>query len=620
MNTVHLISPELTLRTSPVAATFFQAIHATLQEFISVSVLHNVTQLLATEPDAGDAVVIFNREDADYLGRVTQFLQRSARVGAKVLPVAVSVGARHPPAAAGVAQSFDLPEQLRQRALNWSQVETIAKVFARQLLSILKPTLVTEPMHLFLSHRRLDGEDLTAAFTRLRTTSTNAAFRDLFDVRMGEDAQDVIDARLSESDAVIFLDTPRTGESPWIAKELRGALQFGLPIIWVKVGPDEGRAPLEVKPAEKPHFTFTDMDPFTQEIPIESVEEIVHEAARIHHRDYVDRLFSEFLRLRDIANEHGIELTQIDPQRMLYCLTLQRPQARYKQRPLTHLLQLFGRTPTKQDIGEFANCAEAGGYKAHPKHGNHYDSAILLAAVPPRPMAAFYDAGVHTDSISDYVAEIERVTSPQAPNRKRIVISGAFPDCEPEFQQNLTAAIHAIAETALRSGIGLSFGAHPTFQFMIFDLAKRLRPGDFRQALRMYVSKFFVTDAAVAEFQNSAEVFATDAVGGNRAQSLSVMRRAMLSDPQAGALVVIGGKTSRGGHIPGIDEEIAIAREMKVPIFILGSVGGRSSEIIRDMTPEDRATLNGQPEDINGAFATDVDYSRLAQIVVRLVR
>jgi hypothetical protein len=235
-------------------------------------------------------------------------------------------------------------------------------------------------------------------------------------------------------------------------------------------------------------------------------------------------------------------------------------------------------------------------------------------------MAAFYDAGVHTDSISDYVAEIERVTSPQAPNRKRIVISGAFPDCEPEFQQNLTAAIHAIAETALRSGIGLSFGAHPTFQFMIFDLAKRLRPGDFRQALRMYVSKFFVTDAAVAEFQNSAEVFATDAVGGNRAQSLSVMRRAMLSDPQAGALVVIGGKTSRGGHIPGIDEEIAIAREMKVPIFILGSVGGRSSEIIRDMTPEDRATLNGQPEDINGAFATDVDYSRLAQIVVRLVR
>ncbi|MDR5728560.1 MAG: TIR domain-containing protein [Terriglobia bacterium] len=475
-------------------------------------------------------------------------------------------------------------------------------------------------MHLFLSHRRLDGEDLTAAFTRLRTTSTNAAFRDLFDVRMGEDAQEVIDARLSESDAVIFLDTPRTGESPWIEKELRGALQRGLPIVWVKVGPEERRVPLKVKPAETPHFGLSDIDPHTQEIPVELVEQIVHEAARIHHRDYVDRLFSEFLRLRDIADEHGIGLKQINPQRMLYCLTLPRPQDRYKQRPLTHLLQLFGRTPTRQDIGEFAGCAAAGGYRAHPEYGHPYDSAILLAAIPPRPMPAFDDAGIHTDSIGDYVAEIERVTTPQIRGRKRIVFSGAFPDCEPEFQQSMTAAVHAMAEAVLRSGAGLSFGAHPTFQFMMFDLAKRLRPDDFRKALRMYVSKFFVTDATVAEFQDNAEVFATDAVGGDRAQSLTLMRRMMLSDPEAGALVVIGGKTSRCGHVPGIDEEIAIAHEMRLPIFILGSVGGRSSEIINEMTPVDRAALNGQSEAINEAFAKDVDYSRLAQIVAKAIR
>jgi hypothetical protein len=620
MNTVYLISPELTLRTSPVATAFFQSIHDTLQEFIGVSVLRNVTQLLATEPDAGDAVVIFNREDAHYLDRVTQFLQRAVRESAKVLPVAISAEARRPPTAAGVVQSFDLPEQLRQRALSPSQVETIAKVFARQMLSILKPTLVSEPMRLFLSHRRLDGEDLTAAFTRLRTTSTDAVFRDLFDIRMGEDAQEVIDARLSESDAVIFLDTPKTGESPWIAKELRGALQFGLPIVWAKIGPEEGRVPLKVKPAETPHFTLPDIDPLTQEIPIELVEQIVHEAARIHHRDYVDRLFSEFLRLLDIANEHGIQLKQIDPQRMLYSLTLQRPKDRYKQRPLTHLLQLFGRTPTKLDISEFANCAAAGGYQAHPKHGHHYDCAILLAAIPPRLVPAFDDAGIHTDSIGDYVAEIERVTAPQISGRRRIVISGAFADCEPEFQQNMTAAVHAMAEATLRSGAGLSFGAHPTFQFMMFDLAKRLRPDNFRKALRMYVSKFFVTDASVAEFENSAEVFATDAVGGDRAQSLTLMRRGMLSDPEAGALVVIGGKTSRGGHTPGIDEEIAIARERQLPIFIIGSVGGRSSEIISEMTPTDRAALNGQSEAVNEAFAKDVDYSRLAQIIVRVVR
>ncbi|MGA7155407.1 MAG: TIR domain-containing protein [Acidobacteriaceae bacterium] len=619
MNTAYLVSPELTVRTSSVATAFFGAIHETLQEFIGVSILRNVTQLLVTEPDAGDAVVIFNREDTHYLGPITQFLQKSVRQGVKVLPVAISVAARRPPPAAGTAQSFDLVEQLRQRALNASQVETIAKVFARQLLSILKPTLVTEPMHLFLSHRRLDGEDLTAAFTRVRTTSTDAAFRDLFDVRMGEDAQDVIDARLSESDAVIFLDTPKSGESPWIAKELRGALQYGLPIVWVRVGSEEGREPLEVKPADSPHFTLNDINPLTQEIPVETLEKIVHEAARIHHRDYVDRLFSEFLRLRDIANENGIQLRQLDPQRMLYCLTLPRAQARYKQRPLTHLLQLFGRTPTRQDIQEFTNCAEAGGYQAHPQHGHHYDSAILLAAIPPRPVPRF-DIGIHTDSIGDYVAEIERVMKPQTRGLKRIVISGAFPDCEPEFQQNMTGAVHAMAEVALRSGAGLSFGAHPTLQFLMFDLAKRIRPDDFRQALRMYVSKFFVTDAAVAEFQKNAEVFAIDPVGGDRTQSLTAMRRAMLNDPDASALVAIGGKTSRGGHTPGIDEEIAIARERRLPVFIFGSVGGRSSEIISGMPSTDRRALNGQSAAINESFATDVDYSRLAQIVINTVR
>jgi hypothetical protein len=114
----------------------------------------------------------------------------------------------------------------------------------------------------------------------------------------------------------------------------------------------------------------------------------------------------------------------------------------------------------------------------------------------------------------------------------------------------MTSAVHAFSEAALRSGVGLSFGAHPTFQFLIFDLARRIRPDDFRRVLRMYVSKFFVTEATVLEFQNNAEVFPTDAVAGDRARSLTMMRRAMLNDPEVGALVAIGGKTSRGGHVP----------------------------------------------------------------------
>lgn len=619
MNNAYLISPEATVN-SPTATAFAVAVYRTLQDFLPVVELRTASQLLASEPQAGDAVIVFNREDANYSEPVAQFLRRTAAAGAKILPVASSIASRRPPDTAGTSQSFDLHDQLRQRALTESQSDTVAMVFARQLLSVMNPTLVSEPMSLFLSHRRLDGEDLTAAFTRRRTTTTDRAFRDLFDIKVGEDAQEVIDARLRESDAVVFLDTPKSGESPWIAKELRGALELGLPIVWVQIGAATGRTDLQVKPAERPHFTLPDLDPCTQEISVEDIEKIVHETLVIHRRDYVDRLLSEFSRLRDFAIENGIELSPIEPRKMLYRLTLPRPQNRYAQRPLTHLLQLFGRTPTSRDIGEFPSCACAIGYEAHPKHGHHYDSAILLAATPPRTTATWNAAGVHTDSITDYVAEIERVTKPLSPVPKRIVISGAFPDCEPAFQQNITAAVHAVAETALRSGLRLSFGAHPTFQFLLFDLAKRLRPDDFRLALRMYISKYFATEGMILEAQRSADVIATNVVADDRAQSLTLMRSSMLSDPEAAALVVIGGKTSKGGHRPGIDEEIAIAQKRGLPIFIFGSVGGRSSEIVAGLSAKDRIALNGQTEEINELFVRDIDYSRLMQIIVGIVR
>ena len=618
MNTVYVVAPELTTRGVPEPQAFFPAVMEALQDFITVSVLRNVRQLLPCQPDTGDVIVLFNREDADYLAELTQFLQRVERAGVKILTVAMSAASRRPPAAAGASQSFDVVDQLRQRALGPAQLETVAKVFARQVLSVLKPTLVTEPMSLFLSHRRLDGEDLTAAFMRLRTSSTNRAFRDLFDVKVGEDAQEVIDQKLRESDAVVFLDTPKAGTSPWITKELRGALELGLPIVWVRIGPEEGRVPLAFPPLDRPHFVLPDVDPRTEELPTTLVEEIIHMAARVHHSDYVDRLFSEFLRLQDIAAEHGIKLKQLDARKMVYSLELDRPRDRYKQRPLVHLLQLFGRTPTRQDIAEFAACAEAGGYERHPQHGHFYDSAILLASTPPKASPDLDEGGVHTDSIGQYVAEIERFRKPKAVGGKRLVISGAFPDCEPAYQQNMTAALHAVAEAALRSGLGVTFGAHPTFQFMLFDLAKRLRPDDVREALRMYISRHFVKDATIDEFQQNAEVRATPAIEGAdaRARSLTVLRKEMLGDPEGSALVVIGGKTARPGIAPGIDEEIEFARSRGTPVFIFGSVGGRSSEIIGRMTPAERVELNGQPQALSEALATSLDYSRLAQSIV----
>lgn len=616
MNTVYVIAPPLTVQTSPVADAFLVAFHRAMSEYGSVPILHSASAMRMTEPDAADAVVFFNRPDTAYEAPVLKFLEKAARANAAILPVAATKEERHPPALVQDRQSFDVVEHLRQRALDPSQVATIATVFARQVLSILKPTLTVEPMHLFLSHRRFDGEEISASFHRTLLDTARKAFRDLFDVKVGEDAQDIIEARLRESDAVIFLDTPKAGESPWIIKELEMALSLQLPIVWVRIGKDDGRAPMSIMPSGTAHFAYPDLNPATDQVSGAEVEKIVQEAFDIHHRDYVDRLLDELGKLKDLTHQHGIELSTVDPRRMIYSLTLPRKSARYRQRPLMHLLQLFGRTPTRQDLTNFSASAKDVGYEPHPKHGPHYDSAILLAAIPSRASASFDDCGVHTDSIGDYVMEIQRATMPRKAPKKRLVISGAFADCEPEFQQNMTNAVHAVTEVSLRADIGVSFGAHPTFQFMIFDLARRLRPNDYLSAVRMYISRFFVTEATVEEFRKSAEVIPVDAAGGDRATSLTEMRQAMLNDPEAGALMVIGGKTARGGHSPGVDEEIRLARKAGLPVYIFGSVGGRSSQLSAAMTPAERAALSGLSESASEELATSLDYSRLAKLIL----
>ena len=597
MNAVYAIAPSLTLRTAPVAKEFLNTLYKVLAEFDGLTILHTSSALRSREIEASDAVIVFNRADQAYEQPVQQFLEKATGAGAKVLPVACTKAERHPPMLIEHAQSFDIEDQLRQRALTEAQVATVATVFARQVLAVTRPTLTVEPMHLFLSHRRFDGEEIAAKFHRSLLTASQKGFRDLVDVKIGEDAQEVIEERLRESDAVIFFDTPKAGESPWVAKELQMALSLQLPIVWVRLGPDAGRVPLPVTPSASPHVAFPNLDPASDEVSSEDVDRIVHKAFSIHHRDYVDRMFDDLHRLKQIAGQHGITFEVLDPRRMIYRLALPRPAGRYKERPLTHLLQFFGRTPTKADTGQFTACAKEAGYETHPKYGVHYDSAILLAATPSRFNARFNECGVHTDCVGDYVNEIARTTQRKAPARKRrLVISGAFADCEPDFYQNMTNAVHAFVEASLVRGLSVSFGAHPTFQFLIFDLARRLRPSDYRDAVKMFVSKYFVKDSFLDEAAKSATVVATDEVNNERAASLTEMRRAMLQDKEAGGLVVIGGKMARGGHVPGVDEEIALARAAGLPVYIIGSVGGRSGELLSGMSLTERVELNGLPE------------------------
>ena len=59
-------------------------------------------------------------------------------------------------------QSYDVWEQLRCRDLSDDYLPLIARCFARKLIAEITPTMYSESGLIFISHRRLDGEEITA--------------------------------------------------------------------------------------------------------------------------------------------------------------------------------------------------------------------------------------------------------------------------------------------------------------------------------------------------------------------------------------------------------------------------------------------------------------------------
>ena len=621
MGTVFLLAPTLTLGNSAEAHKFFIACKEQLAAYVPVSEILNETALRAARPGNSDAVIIFNDPSDRYAPLVLEFLTDCHRDKTAIVSVAMTPDCRRPPQPVQDEQSFDVTEQLRLRSLSTTHLETVAAVFSRQLLAKLEPTLTNEPMHLFLSYRRIDGEEIAGWFDEDLRVRAQTAFRDLLSVRIGQDAQQVIEENLSQCDAVVFLDTPKAGTSPWIEKELQLALSWNLPIVWVRVGPEEDRSDLHVKPAQRPHFVFPELQSSHERIPVASIDQIVHTAFGICREIFASRVFDQIRHIRRLAAEHGATFHEMDKTRLLYLVTIPQKEFRYPLRPITQFLQFFGHWPTEGDRGQVDPCLRQHGYEPHPKHGPYYDTAILLAPVPTRPFSVNPGSErLCVESSDDYIRFIESWLTPKKSSqaKKGLIISGAFPDCEPDYQQYLTDAVHAFTRACLDRQGTVIFGAHPTFQHLIFDMARRRRPEDFKSVLHMYVSRFFATDEALKEYAKYASIFPTDAVAGNRGESLTAMRRAMVNDSQAAALIAIGGKTAAGGHAPGVDEEVALAHQAGIPVFVVGSVGGRSGELASEWKSGNlkRGELNSLKDEQNEQLLNSTDYVSLAALVL----
>lgn len=172
----------------------------------------------------------------------------------------------------------------------------------------------------------------------------------------------------------------------------------------------------------------------------------------------------------------------------------------------------------------------------------------------------------------------------------------------------------------LKEGFNLCFGAHPTFQELIFDTAKNVTKNHIDK-VKMYVSNYFVPHDNVLAFKNRCSPVEIDKVENNRILSLTELRKKLIYRDSVKALICLGGKIKENKSEEGIREEIDIAKSKGIPVFLIGSVGGCSSIIAEDYAENDNWNeLNDASKELNTSLMQGIDYKKSARLVIDYIK
>lgn len=554
-------------------------------------------------------IIVFNEHamNEDKENGCIEFLLKAIEKKIEIWPVAIDQNSRKPQGIISKKQSYDVWEQLRSRKLDERYLKTIAKVFSRKIIARTFPTCYCENGEVFLSHRRIDGEEIAAQiYDKMVVQSKETTpFRDVVNVKVGDEAQEVIDREMEKSDIFVFIHTPAAGESDWILKELRFALLRNIPILWVQINDPDIDA-LKLKPSDKPHLKYQLEDFEKEESIVHIVDEILQKAFEL----IMDRSNQVLGYIETIENVFGEQLEVVSQEKMIYHVSAVRKGYHYPQRNIEQYYQIFGRTPTLDDARKL-------------KAELNIVDADSIAIITNRVVTCSVQEMVVFDAIQDFCYHWSKYMAEEREEEKsmEIIISGAFPDCDEIYKQSLTDALVLFAKVIIRGGYQLTFGAHPTFQELFFDVAKEIEPKKYKNMLNMYISKWFLEDSDERrkEFNDKCKVFVTDKKE-DRLSSLSEMRKVMIQRDEVKAVICLGGKIKKNREEEGMREEIALAREKGIPVFVVGSVGGCSAVVAKEYENNEFVGLNDAAEELNLMFMKDIDYFGMAQNMLNYLK
>lgn len=605
---VFVIEPQLTMADVFHADKFNKEVVKQLREYCvelyevnSKNIARSKLQL------SGDAIVIIYNEhnmSNSVTDEVQALLKKAIEKNAQIWPIAIDKSARTPMGVISDEQSYDVWEQLRCRDLDEQYLGTIAKIFSRKIIARVFPTCYCEEGEVFLSHRRVDGEEITAKiYDKMRVQAKESTpFRDVVNVKVGDAAQAVIDEVMESSDVFVFIHTSESGKSDWILKELRFALLRQIPVLWVQID-DADINILKVKPSDKPHLKYRTENFYDEEQLTIIVDTILQKAFEL----IMDRSNQILGYIELIENMFGDKLQIVDKGRMIYHISMERKGYHYPQRNIEQYYQMFGRTPTLDDAKKLNE----------DLNSSAVDSVAILTN---RVVSSSIRDNIVFDGIQDFCYHWNRYISEtkKGSEEMEIVISGAFPDSDEIFKQSLTDALILFAKAIIRNGYELTFGAHPTFQELFYEIAKEIAPKNYKDKVNMYISEWFLSDEPEREkeYKEKYNLFISDKKDDLN-QSLSEMRKKMIQRKKVKALVCLGGKIESNKKEEGIREEIELAQEMNIPVFVVGSVGGCSSEVALEYKCTGWHELNNAPDELNQDFLEGIDYFSMAQEMIK---
>lgn len=564
----------------------------------------------------GDGVIFANPESGRSISDAAQgLLERAEAVGAVVLPVAMTEDSREPPSVVSIRQSHDITDAARRRDIDPNVIAPLAHEFSRIALSRILPTLAVDQVRLFLCHRRHDGEELVAAVDKELSKRHSKFFRDLVNIQTGEVAQEKIDEALALADVLVFFDTPRAGESAWVALELATALGRGIPVLWIRVGTETQRTTLPVQPGGAPLIPSTDVPVgLTDERAIGDLADRILAETDVLNRANLRTAIATFARIKSRCRSQGRTVETLDARQQIYAITEPAETGPYPRRQTVHVVQIFARHPTDHDQQQLTDWLAANDYGPHEVNCRAFDAAVLLDPLPGAPLS-FGGFGV-SEPATDYLGRLQEVTALARDDHHEgtLLLLGAFPSAV-VTHQGVIEAVQAVTRTWLELGGSVVCGGHPTFVPLLTEAIRSV--GADREQLVVYWSRYFATTEAIDALLTQAQVIAIDEVGGARDQSLTAIREAMMAHSNRAAVVAIGGRTSElGTHVPGLDEEVRLARRNELPVYLIGAPGGQTAHLIRDAT-ESGWTQLGNPLSANDnlLLAESEQYEEISRLI-----